>query len=118
MNYLICFVYLVFSIAGLTFMKLGSIHDRLTLFTVPVINMNVNFVSLCGYLCYICSFLIYTVVVAKFELGVVIPILSGIVNVVIFIVGITIFKEKFNIYSICGILLICSGIILMNISKK
>lgn len=117
MNYLICLVYLVFSIAGLTFMKLGSIHESLTLFTVPVINLNVNFISMWGYLCYICSFLIYTVVVSRFELGVVIPILSGIVNVVIFIVGITIFNEKFNIYSICGIFFICIGIILMNIKK-
>lgn len=99
-------------------MKLGSINESVALFTIPIVNIKISFISMCGYLCYICSFLIYTVIVAKFDLGVVIPILSGIVNVIIFIVGITVFKEKFSIYSIFGILFICIGIILMNINKK
>ena len=96
-------------------MKLGANNVSLKSIQIPIINLQLNWLSLIGYLCYACSFLIYTVVITKFDLGIIIPVLSGIVNVLVFIVAIVVFQEAFTVYSIAGIILISIGVFLMNI---
>lgn len=115
MNYLFVILYLLFSVSGLTFMKLGSLNETLPALVLPFINLKLNIISILGYGCYIISFLVYTIVITKFDLGLIIPLLSGIVNVLIFIVAILIFKESFTCYSIIGIMLISIGVVFMNL---
>lgn len=115
MNGILLLIYLLFSVGGLTFIKLGSLNETISSFIVPIINLKVNLISLLGYGCYLVSFLVYTVVITKFDLGIIIPLLSGIVNVLIFIVACLVFKETFTMHSIIGILLISVGVVLMNI---
>lgn len=115
LNYLFCAIYLMFSVMGLTFMKMGANNTTLSAIKIPVVNMQINWISALGYLCYICSFLIYTVVITKFDLGVIIPLLSGIVNVLVFVVAVILFKESFTVYSVMGIILISVGVFLMNV---
>ncbi len=115
MKYIFVVVYLIFSVSGLTFMKLGSVNTTLQALTIPFINLKLNIISLLGYGCYAVSFLIYTIVITKFDLGLIIPLLSGIVNVLIFIVAIIVFKESFTCSSIIGLVLICLGVFFMNL---
>lgn len=117
MNYLLCIIYLLFSVSGLTFMKLGAINTRLPSIKIPIVGMQLNAVSILGYMCYICSFLLYTVIISKFNLGMIVPLLSGIVNILVFVVALIIFKESATLYSVIGMILISLGIILMNIKK-
>lgn len=117
MNYLYCLIYLVFSVLGLTFIKLGAIRTELNAISIPIIGIKLNRITILGYICYVCSFLIYTIVVTKFNLGVIIPVLSGLINIIIFIVAVVIFHEQFNIYSIAGIVFISFGVVLMNLKK-
>jgi small multidrug resistance pump len=115
MNYILCLIYLSFSVAGLTLMKLGSVKTALPAWQIPILNLRLNFISASGYLCYIISFLLYTVVITKFDLGFIIPMLSGLVNVAIFIIAVILFKESFTVYSIIGLFLISIGVFLMNL---
>ena len=115
LNYIFCVIYLAFSVMGLTFMKLGANNTSLHSIEIPIVKMQLNWLAIIGYMCYACSFLIYTVVITKFDLGMIIPLLSGIVNVLVFIVAIIVFKESFTVYSVAGIILISAGVFLMNI---
>lgn len=117
MIYVICVIYLCFSVSGLTFMKLGSLEGARELLTIPIINMKISGFSLVGYACYILSFLLYTYIVTKFDLGIIVPLLAGIVNVLVMIIAVLVFKEKFNIYSCIGVCMIIVGIFLINLKK-
>ncbi len=110
---LVC-VYLVLTISGLIFMKLGGNPG-----TVSVrdgsINMAMNLLSGVGFVCYICSFLLFTRIVVMFDLSYIFPICTGIVQVVTLIASYYVFKEKISMYGILGASLIIIGLIIMNL---
>ena len=97
MQFLLCAVYVVFTISGVTFM-----------------NLRITGLSLVGYMCYGISFLLYTVIISKFELGYISPILSGVVQIVTLIVAFFVFKEQFSLNAGIGAAMIIAGVIIMN----
>lgn len=113
MKYLLCCIYLCFSVTGLVFMKLGSMDNATPFFEVFGIKFTVQ--SVIGYVSYIISFLLYTIIITKFDLSYIIPILGGIVNVVVLVVGILLLKEKATWLSLVGSGMIIMGIVIMNI---
>lgn len=113
LKYILCAVYLCFSVAGLTFMKLGSMEGAKLLFEIFGIKFTVQ--SVIGYVSYIISFLLYTFIITKFDLSYIIPLLGGIVNIMVLVVGIFLLHEKATLYSLLGSGLIIVGIIVMNI---
>lgn len=113
MKYLLCAVYIIFSILGLTFMKLGSMGGRQAVF--QIMQMKFTLYSMAGYLCYLSSFLVYTCIITKFDLSYIIPLLGGIVNILIFMIGIFLFHENVTRYSLAGCLLVAAGVFLMNV---
>ncbi|MCI9124651.1 MAG: hypothetical protein HFH35_11320 [Eubacterium sp.] len=112
MKYLLCAVYIIFSILGLTFMKLGSMGGRQAVF--QIMQMKFTLYSMAGYLCYLSSFLVYTCIITKFDLSYIIPFLGGVVNILIFIIGVFLFQEKATGYSVAGCVLVAAGVVLMN----
>lgn len=115
MQFLLCAVYVVFTISGVTFMKLGSMAENLKGFIVPIVNLRITGLSLVGYMCYGISFLLYTVIISKFELGYISPILSGVVQIVTLIVAFFVFKEQFSIKrGNWRRAMIIAGVIIMN----
>ena len=65
-------------------------------------------------MCYGISFLLYTVIISKFELGYISPILSGVVQIVTLIVAFFVFKEQFSLNAGIGAAMIIAGVIIMN----
>lgn len=114
MQFLLCAVYVVFTISGVTFMKLGSMAENLKGFIVPIVNLRITGLSLVGYMCYGISFLLYTVIISKFELGYISPILSGVVQIVTLVVAFFVFKEQFSLNAGIGAAMIIAGVIIMN----
>ena len=94
MQFLLCAVYVVFTISG--------------------VNLRITGLSLVGYMCYGISFLLYTVIISKFELGYISPILSGVVQIVTLIVAFFVFKEQFSLNAGIGAAMIIAGVIIMN----
>lgn len=117
MKYLLCAVYVLFSVSGLTLIKLGSTEAAGSSFLIPFIHMRITLLSLAGIFCYGISFCLYMGVVSKFDLGIIIPILGGIVNILILAVSWWILKENLTFNSVLGAIIIIVGIVVMNINR-
>lgn len=113
MAYILCAAYVIFSVSGLTLFKIGSSITEGG-FCVPVLNFMLNGYSFAGICCYGISFLLYLGVVSKFNLGFIIPIVGGIVNIAILLISIFLLKETISINMILGAFIVVLGIAIMN----
>lgn len=110
---LIC-IYLVLTLSGLVFMKKGGNPGRIK-FGKEEINLSMSPISAAGFVCYLCSFLLFTKIVVMFDLSYIMPIVTGIVQIATLIIANIIFKEKFSKKAIIGASIIIIGIFVMNI---
>ena len=117
MAQLIILAYAIATSLALIFLKLGSASGAPVSFADGHIHLNLGFYVISGVILYAISFLIYTFLVAKYDLGYIIPLATALVYVVIFIASFIIFKESFSLIKILGITLILGGIVLLNINK-
>ncbi len=113
MKYLLCMIYLLFSISGLTFMKMGSNQETKILFEIWGLKFTIQ--SMVGYSCYIISFILYTIVISKFDLSYIHPIIGGITNISVLVIAVLLFHERFTIFSLIGSVFIVAGVFCMNI---
>lgn len=115
MKLLITAIYLLLSSGGLVLIKLGA--DSVTMaINKGAFSLSMSWISILGLLCYIVSFLLFSfVVVRKFDLTYIMPIVTGISQILVIIAGLTIFKEHINAYGIIGIFLVIAGIVMLNI---
>lgn len=116
MQAVIFIAYFILTVSGVVFMKLGAANP-LSLTLKPTFHFSVGYLSLLGYTLYICSFILWTKIITMFDLTYVVPIATGIVQILTFIAAIVILKEKVSIYSILGIIAIVGGILLLNFKK-
>ena len=98
-------IYLMLTLSGLIFMKLGANPGTMS-FKDGTIGLTINWVSAIGFVCYICSFLMFTRIVVMFDLSYIFPICTGIVQVVTLIASKFIFKENLSMQAIIGATLI------------
>ena len=116
MQYLLIGIYLILTVAGLVFMKLGGNPGTLAV-KDGTITLGMSIVSGIGFLCYLCSFLLFTRVVIMFDLSYIYPITTGIVQILTLVASATVFKENISVQSIIGASVIILGIIIMNFNK-
>jgi len=116
MKYLLAICYIFFTTSGITFMKLGG--DSLKLSLSDGFNLSMGWKTLIGFLLYIISFLLWQKLLVKYDLSILVPIITGIVQIIILIIGHFIFKESISVMSLIGVLLIIAGIVLMTISNR
>lgn len=114
MRYVLIPIYLFFTTAGLTLMKLGgntgslSIKDGNFMFGMSI-------VSAIGFICYIASFLLYTKIISLFDLSYIYPICASIVQILTLFVAAFLLKEKLTLQGIIGTIIIIIGIVVMNL---
>lgn len=116
MQYLLIVVYLVLTVAGLVFMKLGGNPGTLAL-KDGTITLGMSVVSGIGFVCYLCSFLLFTRIVVMFDLSYIYPIVTGIVQILTLVASAVVFKEHMSVQSVIGAIIIIAGIIIMNFKK-
>ncbi len=116
MKIMLTLTYIILTTTGLFLIKLGG--NSLSLTFQNGINFKISFITLLGFLSYICSFLLWQKLLVSFDLSYIVPITTGIVQLIILLLGILFFKEQINIIGIFGSLLIISGIVLLMIGKK
>lgn len=73
--------------------------------------------SIIGYFYYMVSFLIYTLIITKFDLSYIVPLLGGIINISTFVIGVLIFQEKATVFSVVGCVFVVAGVFLINIGQ-
>ncbi len=116
MQYILLGLYLAATIGGVLLLKGGAAE---TGFAVQHGNIMLNFswMFLAGFFCYFCSFLLFTMLLSRFNLNYIYPLAAGLVNVAVVLAGVLLFKEKVTIYGILGVGLVIAGVILMNIKQ-
>lgn len=109
-------IYLVLTTSGLIFMKLGGNSGSFAL-NQGNIAFTINWISLIGFVCYLCSFLLFTKIVIMFDLSYIMPICTGIVQILTLIASKVVFKETITTHGIIGASIVIIGIIIMNLPK-
>jgi drug/metabolite transporter (DMT)-like permease len=115
MKALITFIYLIVTTSGMIFMKLGG--NSLSLLINKGLEFKIGGLTLLGFALYAVSFLLWQHLLVTFDLSYIVPLTTGIVQILTLIIGALIFKENINIYSIFGVLLIIAGVVLISINK-
>lgn len=113
MKLILIIIYLVLTLSGLILMKKGGNPGSLSI-TNSTANFGVSLISLAGLVCYLCSFLLFTRIVVMFDLSYIMPICTGIVQVLTLVASKVIFKENITTAGIIGAALVIIGIIVMN----
>lgn len=109
-------LYLLFSILGLTLIKLGG-NSTAILLRIPKLNVGLSLISILGFLSYLISFLIFVLIIPRYELSYLSPLTIGITQIAILIIAYFIFRENINTFKILGVISIIIGVILINIKK-
>lgn len=115
MQYVLLVIYAILANVGLVFMKMGSTKGTVVSFVNGMINANFNIFSILGFVFYITSFILYTILISKFNLTYLVPISSALSYLLIFLISIIFLKEQINIYQGIGFFVILVGVILLNI---
>jgi len=113
MQVVLIIIYLSLTVSGLILMKKGGNPGTVAV-TNGDINLGMSLVSLAGFICYICSFLLFTRMVVMFDLSFIMPLCTGIAQILTLISARYIFKEQFGIRGVIGASMIIIGIIVMN----
>ena len=116
MQYILILFYLILTVSGLVFMKLGGNPGSLAV-KDGTITFGLSVISGIGFICYLCSFLLFTRIVVMFDLSYIFPIVTGIVQILTLVASAIVFKEKMSVHSILGAAIIIVGIILLNWKK-
>jgi small multidrug resistance pump len=117
MNLLLVVLYVVFAVGGSTLIKYGGLSKVTSLITLPIVGVSISFISLLGVLFYGLSFLLYILLLNKFDLSFISPITIGIVYVLLMITAAVVFKEQFTIIKTIGCAVILAGIMLVLTQK-
>ena len=83
MKYIIMIAYLICTTGGITFMKLGG--DSLFLNLKGKISFGMNYKTFLGFILYFLSFILWQRIIAQNDISIIVPILTGIVQVIFLI---------------------------------
>ncbi|HSW85279.1 MAG TPA: hypothetical protein VLF79_01530 [Candidatus Saccharimonadales bacterium] len=114
---LIIALYVITTSLALIFLKLGSSSGAPITFANSRPQLNLGWYSSSGLLLYIISFLLYTYLISRYDLGYILPLVTAFVYIAIFVASYFIFHEVFTVFKIAGITLILIGIVLLNFKK-
>ena len=113
MKIILVAIYLVLTVAGLVLIKLGGNSGQIGV-NEGIFNFNISLISLLGFVCYLASFLLFTQIVLMFDLSYIIPISTGISQILILVASNVVFKENMSVSAIIGASLVILGIVVMN----
>ncbi len=115
MKYLLTIIYILLTTGGLFCLKAGG--NTLSLTLKDGINFRIGFVTTFGFLLYIGSFLLWQKLLATYDLSYIVPLTTGIVQVVVLLVSYFFFKESISLVNLIGIIFVIIGVIFISIKK-
>ncbi len=116
LKYLVIVIYIICTTLGITFMKLGG--DSLHLSLQNKLSFQVGYTTFLGLCSYVISFFLWQKLVVKYDVSLIVPVVNGIVQVIVLLVGHFVFKENLSMMSLIGSLLVILGIILIGFGNK
>ena len=115
MKYILTLIYILFTTGGIFCLKSGG--DSLALSLKNGISFKMGYVTTFGFILYICSFLLWQKLLATYDLSYIVPITTGIVQIIVLLLSYFVFKENISTANIIGILLIIVSVILVSIKR-
>lgn len=116
MKYLLTAIYLFFTTSGIFLLKAGG--DTFELSFKGNIGFKMGYITLLGFVSYLVSFLLWQKLLVTYDLSYIVPITTGISQVIILCVGYFAFHERINWMSVLGVFAIAAGVLLIALGKK
>ena len=113
MKYILTLIYLICTTSGLAFMKAGG--DSLKISFHEGFTFKIGLITFIGFALYLVSFLLWQRMLIKFDLSTMVPIVTGIVQIIVLLIGLFIFKESISLVTLVGAIVVIAGIIIMGI---
>jgi drug/metabolite transporter (DMT)-like permease len=117
MNIALALMYVIFAVVGSTLIKYGGLAKIAALFTIPFVNVSVSLITMLGIICYGVSFVLYILLLNKFDLSFISPVTVGLVYILLMITSVLIFNESFTLVKTLGCIFILGGLVLMLVNK-
>lgn len=111
-------LYLILTVSGLILYKFGANKEFVFSVSNGIFQIKLSLISIIGLVCYLFSFLIYMLVLPRFDLTYIMPVTSGVTYISTFILSVLVLKESVQVNSIVGSIIILVGIIIMNLGGK
>lgn len=118
MSFIPIVFYVLSTVTGLVLIKLGSATGAVIELIGGKLSFNLTLVNVLGLSLYAVSFVLYTFLIAKHNLGYIVPLTTGLVYVFVFAASLLVFKEPYSSLKIAGIALILVGVLLLNLPGK
>ena len=115
-NVILLIIYVCLTVLGLLLVRVGG--EQQFALSERVISLEFNILTLLGFLSYAVSFVLFMIIIPRFNLSYITPITTGSVFVLTILVSWLILRERIDMYQWFGIGAILSGIILMNIRRS
>jgi hypothetical protein len=109
-------LYLILSTLGMTFIKMGG-EDLNFVLSKSVFQFRIAFIGIIGIVFYLISFILWIIILSKYNLSFISPIASGLAYILIILSSKFLLKESISSYQYWGIVIILIGVVLMNIKK-
>lgn len=116
MKLILTIIYICMTTTGIFLMKLGG--NSLSLTLQNEINFKMGYITLLGFLAYLISFLLWQKLLVTFDLSYIVPITTGISQIIILLLGVLFFKEQINWVGVVGVIITIIGITLIGFGKK
>ncbi len=117
MNIVFMAMYVLSAVIGSTLIKAGSASQMKALFTVPFVNLSLSWTTLLGIFAYGISFVLYVILLSRFDLSFISPLLVAFVYVLLMFTAFFIFKESLTLHKALGCGLILIGVIMILIKR-
>lgn len=118
LNILLVAIYTAFTVAGLICYKYGTNINFDVSLKNSNLSFNINTIAIIGLVFYLLSFILYMVVLPKFNLTYILPIISAITSIAIYILSILVLKEEVSLQKIIGAIIIIVGVFIMSFKIK
>ncbi|WP_026884427.1 EamA family transporter [Clostridium akagii] len=109
-------IYLICTVAGLVFIKMGSQNTGIVLKS-NVLSIDINVILILGFLFYIISFLLWIKILKGNSLSYIVPITTGLSQILILIASVLVFKENITMFKGVGVIIVLVGVIVINLGK-
>lgn len=114
-NICICVLYLLLTLTGMTLIKMGG---QSLSHGIRISRFSISLMTLVGISLYGLSFLLYTFLISRMQISIVMPLLSAIHSCALVMVGVMIFHEVLNLGQMVGIAIVIVGVFVMGVLSK
>ena len=116
-KWILVLIYAICTVFGLVLFKYGANKSFNVSFVNKVLNININIFSIFGLILYICSFILYIIVLPKFDITYILPIISVFTTIGIYLLAILILHEEFSWLRLIGTFIILVGAYIVNMGR-